>query len=159
MYVIVGEVCIEPKTNWLHLGSAPGLGFSPLGELLFLNHSFAFRVDKGLIPKFWECVCRVKEPIYKLCDSTDVFSGPLFFGEASALSLTVLNLMLLQIWASARFGELQDKKMMITGGDTNAFHFNEVCSPFFTSVSLFFAEVVIALQGFWGSTALSETLS
>lgn len=41
----------------------------------------------------------------------------------------------------------------------NAFHFNEVCIPFFIPTSRFFAEVLITLQGFLGSTALSEMLS
>lgn len=77
------------------------------------------------------------------------------------LCLIPLNLMPLWVWALARFAEPWDKKMMITeGGYTlNAFHFNEVCFPFFTSASRFFAEVVIALQGFLGSAALSEALS
>lgn len=45
------------------------------------------------------------------------------------------------------------------GYASSAFHFNEVCFPFFTPTSRFFAEVLITLQVFLGSKALSEMLS
>lgn len=53
--------------------------------------------------------------------SLGVFVGGQVLAELCGLkvplSLILLSLMNLRVWASARYRELQDNKMMITGGD------------------------------------------